>query len=198
LIAPADRSTPAVSIARDVTSPYFGLDNQILFRWAEGGSSYLGRMNTDGSGRTKVVPYPISTIQGVSPGRNWVMAIAPLLDRSTVAPMAIPARGGNPVRVCEIFCEMSWTTTGEYLLASVEERSLAGPGRTLAIPVGPGETLPPLPPLGIPPLADARLIHGARTVAGGYVFPSADPETFVYLQVDQHRNLFRLMLPPED
>jgi hypothetical protein len=194
-IAPVDRHAPPRLVASGVNSPHFGPDGGILVRWAEGRFNYLGRMNPDGSGRAKVVPYPISTIQSVSPARHWVMAIAPLPDRSTVAPMAIPVRGGDPVRICEIFCELSWSTTGRFLLASVEEPSLTSPGRTLAIPVRPGESLPPFPPLGIPPLAKPGIMPGARSIPGARISPGADPDTFVYVRSSQHWNLFRVRLP---
>lgn len=196
-IGPLDRHAPPVPIASGVNSPHFGPDGEILVRWAEGPFNYLGRMNSDGSGRAKVVPYPISTIQSVSPARNWVMAIAPLPDRSTVAPMAIPVRGGDPVRICEIFCELSWSTTGGFLLASVEEPSLTSPGRTLAIPVGAGEALPSFPPLGIPPLAKAGIMPGARSIPGARIAAGPIPDTFVYVRASQHRNLFRVGLPSE-
>jgi hypothetical protein len=155
-------------------------------------------MNADGSARRRVVPYPISTIQSVSPGRHWVMAIAPLLDESTVAPMAIPVGGGPPVRMCEIFCNMSWSTTGSFVFVSVEEPSLSSRGRTLAIPVGPGEALPPFPALGIRPLAKAAVMPGARSVDAARIIPGAGPDTYLYVRTSVHRNLFRLVLPPDN
>jgi DNA-binding winged helix-turn-helix (wHTH) protein/Tol biopolymer transport system component len=195
-LAPVDKSSPPKPIGLSgETSPYFGPHGEILFRLTEGKFNYLARMNPDGSGRSKVVPYPISTVQGVSPGRHWVMAIAPLLDNSTVAPMAIPVDGGNPVRICEIFCETGWTTNGEFVFASVEEPSLSSPGRSLAIPVGPGEALPKFPPSGISPRADASVIPGARSVKGAGLVPGPDPATFVYVKTSVHRNLFRISLP---
>jgi hypothetical protein len=173
----------------------FGPEGLILFRFTEGSFNYLGRMNADGSGRAKVVPYPVSEIQGISPGRNWVMAIAPLLDNSTVAPMAIPVRGGAPVRICEIFCKTAWSADGKFVFASVEERSLTSPGRTLAIPVGPGETLPRFPALGIRPLSDAAVMPGARSVDRADFIAGADPDTFLFVRTGVHRNLFRVSLP---
>ena len=194
-IAPTDGSAPPSAIgASGETSPLFGPDGEILFRFTEGRFNYLGRMNPDGSGRAKVVPYPISEIQGASPSRNWVMAIAPLLDNSTVAPMAIPVHGGNPVRICEIYCQTAWSTNGRFLFASVEEPSLSSPGRTLAIPVGPGEALPDFPASGIRPLSDPGVMPGARLVKRAEFIPGADPDTFVYVQNSVHRNLFRIAL----
>jgi DNA-binding winged helix-turn-helix (wHTH) protein/Tol biopolymer transport system component len=195
-VAPTDRSAPPRPVGMSgETSPLFGPDGEILFRFAEGRFNYLGRMNPDGSGRTKVVPYPISTIQSASPARNWVMAIAPLLDNSTVAAMAIPVQGGNPVRICEIYCHMAWSTDGRFLFVTVEEPSLSSPGRTLAIPVGARETLPEFPASGIRPLSDANVMSGARSVKRAQFVPGADPDTFVYVQNSVHRNLFRVALP---
>jgi hypothetical protein len=195
-VASTDRSAPPrpVGVSGE-TSPLFGPNGEILFRFSEGRFNYLGRMNPDGSGRRKVVPYPISSIQSASPARNWVMAVAPLLDNSTVAPMAIPVHGGNPVRICEIYCHMAWSTDGRFLFVSVEEPSLSSAGRTLAIPVGSGETLPEFPASGIPPLSDAKVMPGVRSVKRALFVPGADPDTFVYVQNSVHRNLFRVALP---
>jgi DNA-binding winged helix-turn-helix (wHTH) protein/Tol biopolymer transport system component len=176
------------------TSPYFGPDGEILFRLTEGKWNYLARMKRDGSGRSRVVPYPVSTIQGISPARNWVMAVAPLMDNSTVAPMAIPVRGGPPVRICEIYCEMAWSTNGKFIFASVEEPSLSSPGRTLAIPVGPGETLPQFPSSGIRPLSEANAIPGSISVKGAGLIPGEGPHRLAYIKTTAHRNLFRVVL----
>jgi DNA-binding winged helix-turn-helix (wHTH) protein/Tol biopolymer transport system component len=195
-LAPLDRHAPPQGIgASGDRSPLFGPDGEILFLYTEGRLNYLGRVNHDGSARARVVPYPVNDVQGVSPGRNWVMAIVPLPDNSTVAPMAIPVRGGNPVRVCEIYCHMAWATSGQFLFASVEEPSLSAPGRTLAIPVGPGEMLPEFPSGGIPPRSDQAVMPGARTVSRAMIIPGADLETFAYVQDTVHRNLFRVTLP---
>ena len=73
-LAPIDRSAPAKHIGTSGEGhPHFGPRGQILFRLTEGSFNYLEQMNPDGSGRSKVVPYPISDLQGVSPGRRWVM-----------------------------------------------------------------------------------------------------------------------------
>jgi hypothetical protein len=194
-----DRSAPPRRIGvTGERSPLFVPNGEILFLFTEGTFNYLGRMNQDGSARAKAVPYPISEIQTASPARNWVMAIAPLLDKSTnstVGAVAIPVHGGNPVRVCEVYCHMSWSTDGKFLFASVEEPSLSSPGRTLAIPVGPEESLPALPPPGIHPLSDASVVPGARSIKRADLIPGGNPDTYAYAQTGVHRNLFRVMLP---
>ena len=73
---------------------------------AEGNANYLEEMNEDGSGRSKVVPYPISDISGISPGRKWVTGVVPYPEGKSVVPMemAIPLDGGPPLRVCASYC----------------------------------------------------------------------------------------------
>ena len=110
--------------------------------------------------------------------------------------MAVPVRGGRSIRICEIFCHLSWSTSGKFLYATVEEPSLSSPGRTLAIPVGPDETLPSFPPEGIHPLSEASVMPGARLVKRALFVPGGDPDTFVYVQDSVHRNVFRVTLPP--
>lgn len=95
-IAPIDRSSPARKIGHSgETLPYFGPRGQILFRFAEGNFNYLEQMNQDGSGRSKVLPYPIIEVQGISPGRRWLMAIASYSEGNSVVPkvVAIPLDG---------------------------------------------------------------------------------------------------------
>jgi hypothetical protein len=122
------------------------------------------------------------------------MAIAPVLDQSAVGIMAIPVAGGDPIRICEIYCQASWSADGKFLYASMEESSLTNPGRSLAIPAGPNEALPVFPHDGIPPRSEASVMSDAMSVprAGMLV---GDPSTFLYVNVGVHRNLFRVTLP---
>jgi Tol biopolymer transport system component len=62
-LAPVDRSSPPRRIgASGNTRPHFGPRGQILFQAIEGTFNYLEQMNPDGSARSKVSPYPVSTI----------------------------------------------------------------------------------------------------------------------------------------
>jgi DNA-binding winged helix-turn-helix (wHTH) protein/Tol biopolymer transport system component len=194
-IAPLDRSAPPGVIgAIGDRSPFYGPDGDVFFCFTEGTFNYLGRMHADGTDRRKVVPYPVSNVTGISPAGRWVMAIAPVLDQSAVGIMAIPVEGGDPVRVCEIYCRVTWSADDKFLYVSMEEPSLTSPGRSLAIPVGPHETLPAFPHDGLPPRSPASAMPGATSVprAGMLV---ADATTFFYVNVGEHRNLFRIALP---
>jgi hypothetical protein len=195
-LAPVDRSAPARQIGNSGgTQPHFGPRGQILFLATEGNFNYLEQMNPDGSGRTKVVPYPIIALQGISPGRRWVMAIIPVPEGPGAEFSAIPVDGGPPRIICSSLCLPKWSSTGKFLVIPVEAPSLTRPGRSLAIPVGPGETLPELPPGGIGPMAKADDIPGAQLIARGELVPGKDPAHFAYVNTTVHRNLYRVSLP---
>jgi len=195
-LASLDRSHPPKRIGdSSQTRPHFGPRGQILFQAREGNFNYLEQMNPDGSGRSKVVPYPIITLQGVSPGRRWVMAVVPVLEGAGGGPTAIPVDGGTPRAICANYCIPVWSSTGRFLFIPVEEPSLTGPGRSLAIPVGPGEVLPELPPEGVSPATPSSVVPGAQSIARGELVPGRDPAHFAYVNTTVHRNLFRISLP---
>jgi DNA-binding winged helix-turn-helix (wHTH) protein/Tol biopolymer transport system component len=195
-LAPIDRSSPSKRIGHSgEASPHFGPRGQILFQFTEGNVNYLERMNQDGSGRSRVVPYPISFVQGISPGRRWVMAVAPLPDGTSVRPMAIPIEGGPPRIMCDGPCSPTWSSNGKFLFIPVEASSRTSTGRNLAIPVGPGESLPKFPPRGIRPFADPSVVPGSRSVNRAELVPGKDLSHFAYVNTTVHRNLYRISLP---
>ena len=166
-----------------------------MFQATEGNFSYLEQMNPDGSGRSKVVPYPINTIQSISPGRRWIVARVPVLESTGVVTKAIPLDGGTPRTICADFCVPAWSSTGRFLVVPVEAPSRTSPGRSLAIPVGPGESLPDFPPGGIRPLAEPTVVPGSRSVNRAELVPGEDPSHFAYVNTAVHRNLYRISLP---
>ncbi len=197
-IAPMDRSSGArkIGIAGE-TTPYFGPAGKILFRVSEGNTNYLEEMNEDGSGRRRVRPYPIIEVQGISPGRRWLMANAAYAEGKSMVPrvVAIPLDGGDPRRVCASYCAPVWSSSGRFLFVPVEEATQTTAGRGLAIPVGPGETLPPFPPGGIPELAEASVVPGARSINRAMLIPGNDVSHYAYVNTTVHRNLYRIALP---
>jgi Tol biopolymer transport system component len=196
-LAPTDRSSPAKQIGHSgETSPHFGPRGQILFTLAEANFNYLEQMNQDGSGRSKVVPYPIIEIQGISPGRKWLMAIVPYPDGKSVTPMAmaIPLDGGTPLRMCASFCVPTWSSTGKFLFIPVEASSQTSVGRSLAIPVGPAESLPQFPPGGIKPLAGPNEVPGSQSINRADLVPGEDLSHFAYVNNTVHRNIYRISL----
>jgi DNA-binding winged helix-turn-helix (wHTH) protein/Tol biopolymer transport system component len=197
-LAPIDRSSAPKLIGEPGgTTPYFGPRGKILFQIAEGNFNYLEQMNEDGSSRSKVVPYPISDIEGISPGRKWLIGMVPYPDGKRVVPMemAIPLDGGSPLRICASFCVPAWSSSGGFLFLAVEAPTQTSPGRSLAIPVGPGESLAAVPPGGIKAGAEADEVPGSQSVNRALLVPGKDLSHFAYVNTTAHRNLYRISLP---
>ena len=197
-LGPIDRSSAPKQIGQSgETTPYFGPRGKIVFQIAEGNTNYLEEMNEDGSERAKVVPYPITDIQGISPGRKWLMGDVPYSDGKSVLPMemAIPLDGGPPLRICASYCLPAWSASGRFLFVAVESPTQTSPGRSLAIPVGPGESLPAIPPGGIEPGAKEDVIPGSQSVNRALLVPGEDLSHFAYVNTTSHRNLYRISLP---
>lgn len=196
-LAPVDRGAPASKVdISGARSPHFGDRGQILFLHTKGNRNYLEQINPDGSHRSKVLPYPILEVQAVSPSRRWIIAAVPNTPESDLPSiMAIPLNGGAARHICASYCVASWSTDGKFLFVTVEAPSRTGPGRSLAIPLGPGENLPDLPAGGIAPLAEPNVIPGAESVARGEMVPGKDPEHYAWVNSTVHRNLYRISLP---
>jgi hypothetical protein len=89
--------------------------------------------------------------------------------------MAIPLLDGAPLRICAPYCLTRWSTHGKFLFVSVEYSSRTGPGPSLAIPVGPGESLPDLPVGGIAPVAEPSVAQRAESVGRGALATGKNP-----------------------
>jgi DNA-binding winged helix-turn-helix (wHTH) protein/Tol biopolymer transport system component len=196
-LAPVDRNTPARRVGDgDGKWPRFGASGRIIFLETEGNANYLEQMNQDGSNRSKVVPYSIDEFQSISPGRRWVTAVVPKAPGGNgPAVMAIPVDGGVPRRICASYCFPQWSTNGKFLFVQVEQPSRTSPGRSLAIPVGPGESLPDLPRGGIAPQAEPNVVEGSQSVQRAYLVPGKDPDHYAFVNTTVHRNLYRISLP---
>jgi DNA-binding winged helix-turn-helix (wHTH) protein/Tol biopolymer transport system component len=196
-LSPVDRSVPAIKVGSPGGRwPHFGPQGRILFLETEGNANYLEQMNPDGSNRSKVVPYPIAEFEEVSPGRRWVMVTVPRTpERDFPAVLAIPLDGGPALHMCTSYCLPRWSTDGKFLFIPVEDASRTSPGRSLAIPVGPGESLADFPPEGIPRLAEPSVVRGAQSVGRAELIPGRDPEHYAWVNTTVHRNLYRISLP---
>lgn len=133
--------------------------------------------------------------------RSWVFEekLRPVVDgvRASVVPMvmAIPLEGGPPRRMCAGFCVPTWSSSGKILFLAVEASSQTSPGRSLAIPVGPAESLPEFPPGGIKPEAEPSVVPGSQSVNRAELVPGEDLAHFAYVNTTAHRNLYRISLP---
>jgi hypothetical protein len=90
---------------------------------------------------------------------------------------------------------VSWASSGKFLYIPVEAANLKNPGRSLAVPLGPRETLPALPADGIGPEAKADEVPGALSVNRERLVGAQDPAHYAYVNTTVHRNLYRVWLP---
>lgn len=196
-LASLDLSAPARNLGvSGAGSPHFGLPGQILFQRAEGNANYIEEVHSDGTHRSRVFPYPVEEFQSVSPGGRWIVASVPTSREVTLPEiMAIPLEGGLPRRLCAGYCQSSWSRNGKFLFVSLEDPSRTSPGRSLAIPVGPGESLPNIPAGGIGPQSAPGVVRGAEAVARAEVAPGKDPDHYAWVNTTVHRNLYRISLP---
>ena len=196
-LGPLARSEPPQMMgATGKDDPHFGPEGQIIFRLREGNFFYLAKMERDGSGMTKIFPSPILDIHGISRDRRFVVVGAPLGGAKSPGAheIAVPVDGGPARNLCDDDCRLKWSSDGKYFFLEVAVSSKATPsGKTLAIPVPPGETFPPWPTAGVHPGTYGLAIPGTRVVNQANIAPGMGP-AYAYVKPTMHANLFRIPL----
>ena len=111
------------------------------------------------------------------------------------ARLAVPIHGGAPRKICGGACRAVWSSDGRFFyVTGAVSASATSSGKTLAIPVPAGESLPDLPLSGIDPGAGGAGLPGTIVIEQGSVSPGPDPSTYVFTKTDLQRNLFRIPL----
>ena len=191
-LAYTDRSrAPARVGVQGARFPRFAAGGRILFQSSEGNANYLEQADENGLGRSKVVPFPISELQSVSPDGRWALALVPQPPKGLgPAVLAISTDGSSqPVRLCPTYCLPRWASSGRFLFVPVDFSSKTSPGRSLVFRIGKNGGLPNLPPQGLLAPADRT---GAKTVARADLVPGTDATQYAFVQQTVQRNLFRV------
>ena len=112
--------------------------------------------------------------------------------------MLYPAGGGSPTRLCEACSppqgtdpvppSMSWTPGGRFVYLNFAVS-------TYAIPLQPGQVLPPIPPKGFPSKEAVAALPGARLVSEKGVYPGPNPSIYAFMKVTAQRNIYRVPVP---
>ncbi len=168
----------------------------VLFVGGARGVTFLYRIQEDGSGLEKVLPTPISFVYDVSPDGSAMG----LWEGESVVVYA--RAGGTPTLICSGCATageenrgvtpplIKWSPDGKLLyLHSAPAR------QTFAVPLKPGQVLPPLPTTGLRSMADVAKLPGVRLLPEARVFPSADASVYAFPRVSTHRNIFRVSVP---
>ena len=143
------RSPPQLVSASGENSPHFGPDGRIVLPdHSMAPTTTSSRCNRDGSGRSRVVPYPIGNIFFMSPDRRWITTVGTMPDGvgGHLSPCpsreALPSGSVRAARSCGLLMGSSSTCL-------CRDRHSSDPGKTRVIPLPPGEMLPKLPPSGM-------------------------------------------------
>jgi dipeptidyl aminopeptidase/acylaminoacyl peptidase len=200
-IASLDRGSPPRQIARDGDAVSFGAEGELIFRsLAE--NNRLVRIKQDGTGREPIKSPPVLDKFGVSPDGEWTIVFSPGAGGTPGSPgatLAVPTRGGEPRTICAGGdCLATWSSDGRFFyvlnyIANSRSTSLLTRGKSLAIPVPPGKSLPDLPAGGVD-LTSQVAIPGAHVIDHDVISPGPDPSTYVFTKTDLQRNLFRIPL----
>ena len=189
------RTPPRKLTGMDCWEAYFGAPGEVIFECEEKVKPFIFRIKEDGSGLQKAVEAPFLVVQGVSPDGRWV----PAQDSSAWGALVLyPVGGGATRRVCAacslpqgtdpVAPGMKWTPNGRYVY-------LKFAASTYAIPLQPGQVLPPIPAAGFASREAVAALPGARLVAATDVHPGPDPSMYAFVKVSTQRNIYRVPVP---
>jgi serine/threonine protein kinase len=195
-LASLDRRKPPRQIARAGDQVSFGADGDLVFRSLEEKTNWLVRIKKDGKERERITTAPVLEKFGVSPDGEFVIILSPGAGEDAVpAMLAVPIHGGAPKKICVPDCSSGWSSDGRFFyVARVAKESANSPGKTLAIPVPAGKSLPDLPSSGIDLSANGLAPRTTRLIEHGSISPGPDPSIYVFTKTDLQRNLFRIPL----
>jgi serine/threonine protein kinase len=193
-LAPLDGQTPPKRLTTlDSFAAYFGAPGEIIFGRFDNPPIY--RIKEDGSNVQPVTATPALLPYGVSPDGRWM----PVMDPGTWgALMVYPTTGGAPLKICEgcsrpqgtepIPPPMSWTPDGAFVYLKFGES-------VYAIPLKPGQVLPPTPSSGFPSKEAVAALPGAKLLSDQPMYPGPNPSIYAFTKVTTQRNIYRVPVP---
>jgi hypothetical protein len=126
----------------------------------------------------------------VSPDGEWVVAAAAEEGKDASRQvLAIPVHGGVAQTICQERCIARWSDDGRMFYLDIATGAMRG--KTVAIPVPAGRTLPVVPDAVVQQSDEWATAAGARVLEGS---TSALPGVarFVFVKTNVQRNLFRI------
>jgi Tol biopolymer transport system component/DNA-binding winged helix-turn-helix (wHTH) protein len=190
-----------VSAPRQVTTTdswraYFAPAGYVVFASEVQKAAY--RVKEDGSQLQKLVPLEsFGTVFSVSPDGKWL--VIPKSDSLTWQAMVYPVGGGPATLLCA-GCSggndveglrpsaVSWSPDGKFLYLNFRES-------INAIPLRPGEMLPPIPASGFRSKEDVAALPGVRLIPELGAFPGPRPSVYAFTKVVTQRNIYRVRVP---
>jgi hypothetical protein len=166
-------------------------NGDLVFRAIEGGSNFLYRMKTDGTGRRKITPEHIVDIKSVSPDGRWVVSGGLGSDQEhTPGIRAFALDGSAEVTLCVVNCELHWDMSGKFAILNFDTL----PRGSYALPVMRDSGLPKIPLSERPHIPDFPNSKAITTIPW-YVESAVSPSVYAYTRQNTRRNLYRIPLP---
>ena len=204
-LAPLNRrSAPRRITGMDARKAFFGPGGSVLFFGQDNGSNVIYRLNP-GEGNTPA-PLPAAGYLGkpvyvadyglnISSHGKWIV-VANAREDMPRGVMVYPAGGNSATLICRSCAQLvsfergppppyvSWSPDGKTFHLNFH-------GSTYAIPLAPGQDLPPVPREGFQSKEQIGAIPGARLVAEN-AFPGPRPPVYAYTKFAIQRNIYRV------
>jgi hypothetical protein len=190
------RSSPRHVTAKGASRAYFAAGGYVFFVSADTGPKFIYRVREDGSELQKIVN--TSSAFSVSPDGKWVVTQGS--GDMAMAIMVNPVDGGSPTLICGTCVGgpqmversgapcVSWSPDGKFFYLYFREF-------IYAIPLRPGQMLPPIPAAGFRSKNDVAALPGARLIAEQEAFPGPNPSIYAFIKLATHRNIYRVSVP---
>jgi Tol biopolymer transport system component len=201
------RSSPRQVTAGDARKAFFGPGGDVLFLGQEKGDNHLFRVQADGSESPRLMATPrfrgermflAANGLSVSSDGNWVVEASPTEDLPA-AVVVYPTDGGPPTLICETCARynsfergpqppfVSWSPDGRFFYLNFQ-------GSIYAIPLRPGQALPPLPASGFRSMEEVTALPGAQLITEE-AFPGLNPSVYAFTKFAIQRNIYRVAVP---
>jgi Tol biopolymer transport system component/DNA-binding winged helix-turn-helix (wHTH) protein len=193
------RSAPRrVTTNEYASEAYFAGGGYMVFWGEENGADFIYRLKEDGSELKRVARVTgAGSTFSASPDGEWVV-IPGSTDEMELAAMVYPVAGGSRTLLCAT-CSggtverpgppgVSWSPDGKFLYLNFQ-------ADMYAIPLRPGQMLPPIPASGFRSKEDVAALPGARLIPEEGAFPGPNPSIYAFTKVATHRNIYRVPVP---
>jgi eukaryotic-like serine/threonine-protein kinase len=201
------RSAPRQITASHARKAFFGAGGNVVFLGQDKGTNFMYRVKEDGSELPQVVPTPHYLGRelyladyglSVSPDGKWVVVSGPT-EAMPGAVVVYPVGGGSPTLICRTCAQgrsfergpgpynLSWSSDGKFLYLNFQQS-------IYAIPLRPGQVLPPMPASGFQTKQDVTALPGARLIAEG-AFAGPNPSVYAFTKFATQRNIYRVPVP---
>jgi Tol biopolymer transport system component/predicted Ser/Thr protein kinase len=202
------RSAPRQLAASGGLMAFFGAGGDVLFVGREKTNIFIYRVKDDGSESPQPVPAPLyhgrqldftSGEPSVSSDGKWV-AVVGGIEKAWGAVVVYRLSGGSPTLICGACAPapnfergfsaqyVHWSPDGKFLYLNFQ-------GSVYAIPLRPGQALPPLPASGFQTKQELAALPGARLLPEPEAIPGPNPSIYAFPRFATQRNIYRVPVP---